>query len=123
MRLSSFALLSAIILPGLAHAQPRPQTVIVTPGYPPPYGGGYASPYGSPYAAPYAQPYAQPYQGVPGAQSVSPFTGGVAAGAYPPGAQTCVAADQVCRASAPNTVGNRCSCPDREGRPIPGIVR
>lgn len=122
MRLSLLILVSVLVLPGLALAQNRPQTVIVTPGYPPPYAGGYASPYASPYPSPYAPPYAQPYPGVTGIPGASPFSGGVAAGAYPPGAQTCVTADQVCPASAPNTVGNPCACPGRDGHPIPGIV-
>ncbi len=105
MRLPTALLLAAALSPDLAHAQAN----FISPGYPMPYrGNGYASPY-------------PPV--LPGIAGVSPFTDGVAAGAYPPGARTCVAAEQFCPASAPNTVGNPCSCPDRDGRPTPGIVR
>lgn len=105
MRVLTAVLLTAVLLPGLAHAQ----AIIVSPGYPGALypGGGFAAPY-------------PPV--MPASPGVSPFSAGIAAGAYPPGAQTCVAAEQACPAPAPNTVGNRCSCPGRDGRPSFGIV-
>lgn len=105
MRVAAAALLLAAIAPDLAHAQ----ATYITPGYPMPYrGNGYTSPY----------PPA-----LPGFTGMTPYSGGVATGAYPPGARTCVAQEQVCAASAPNTVGNPCTCIGRDGQPSPGIVR
>ena len=100
MRALASVIIFGTLLPGLAHAQ----AIIVSPGYPaaPYQGGGFASPF---------------------APGMSRFSGsGVATGAYPPGAQICVAADESCRASTPNTVGASCTCPGRDGRPTFGIV-
>ena len=105
MRILASTLLAAVLLPNGAYAQ----AIIVSPGYPvmPYRGNGFMSPYA------HIMPVA------PGAW---PFSGSVASGPYPPGAQTCVAADLTCPASAPNTVGNRCTCPGRDGRPSFGTV-
>ncbi len=83
--------------------------ILIQPGYGPQIGG---QPYGVPGGT-----YYPPNSPVMPPQLSSPMLGG-----YPPGAQTCVAADQICPASAPNTVGNRCDCPGRDGQPVPGIV-
>ena len=57
-----------------------------------------------------------PYGGLP---LQAPTLGGLA---YPPGAQTCVAESQTCKAHAPNTVGSYCTCTTSDGRALPGIV-
>ena len=105
MRVAAATFLLATIVSNVAQAQ----MTYITPGYSTPYrGNGFNSPYPTV---------------TPGIVTVSPFTGGGAGGVYPPGARTCVAAENICTASAPNTVGNPCSCPDRDGRPTPGVVR
>ena len=69
-----------------------------------------------------------PYQGrgftiyPPASSSLPPQLTNPAANPYPSGAQTCVATPYTCRASAPNTPGNACTCPTKEGRLIEGVV-
>lgn len=83
--------------------------IIVQPGYGPGIGG---QPYGVPGGTFYP----------PNSPVLPPQIAGQGIGGYPPGAQTCVAADGLCPAPAPNTVGNRCACRGRDGQPVPGIV-
>ena len=114
MRVTAAALILATIAPNLAQAQ----TTYITPGYPTPYQG---TRYSTPYPGNgFASPYPPVVQGVPG---MTQYSGSVASGTYPPGARTCVAQEQVCAASAPNTVGNPCACVGRDGQPSPGMVR
>jgi hypothetical protein len=56
-----------------------------------------------------------------GSPTGAQLPGGFATG-YPPGARTCVTASSSCAASAPNTVGNSCTCPTPNGT-ASGTVR
>ena len=107
MRVTAAVLLLAALAPNLALAQ----VTYVPPASPVPYRG-----YGSGFG--YGNGAAIPYP-----PSLVPYSGSVAAGTYPPGARTCVAQDQICAASAPNTIGNPCTCTGRDGQPSPGMVR
>ena len=114
MRVTAAAFILAMIALNLAQAQ----TTYITPGYQTPYQGNRLT---TPYLGNgFASPYPPVMQGVPG---VNQYSGSVGAGTYPPGARTCVAQEQVCAASAPNTVGNPCTCVGRDGQPSPGMVR
>jgi hypothetical protein len=84
----------------------------------------------APFYRPAAGPQTggKPYQGPgftiypPGSPAAPRTPTGQAARLYPPGAQTCVAAPYTCRAEAPNTVGDPCACPTRDGGFVPGTV-
>ena len=95
-----------------------------SPYAPAPLGYGVPAPM-MPYAVqpPGVSPgYPAGYGAYTPAVALPPQLGGPAISDYPAGAQTCVSPIGSCPASAPNTPGLPCSCPDPRGNPVEGIV-